>query len=136
VHQYPKWTKFEDGTIRVRYRSNETAYVHTDRSILRFGPPGDNTRARHYYHGPLGTGEDGEGDPLTIKYEDGVSRRLVYPAGTPIEELPRTQPISEVWLNPHGEELPPQDPQQYPFDEPFRPPPPPPEANVPWPWPY
>jgi hypothetical protein len=123
-----RWTQFADGTIRIVRDASYAAYVHTDRSIVRVAPPGE--AVRFYYHGPLSTGEV---DPLLVRYDDGTVRKMVFPTGTPIEELHRAQPISEVWENSQGEEISPQDPQQYPFDELWRPPPPP-EWDGSWPY--
>ena len=38
-----EWAHFEDGTVRVKSDAGD-AYVHTDRSILRFDLPGDGAR--------------------------------------------------------------------------------------------
>ena len=127
-----EWMHFEDGTVRVRSNAGD-AYVHTDRSILRFDLPGGG--ARFYYHGPLQPAGDAAsgGDPLTIRYDDEVVRKLVYPVGTPIERLHRTRPISESWTGARGEEIPHQDPRRYPFDLLWRPPAPPGWMGL---WPY
>ena len=58
-----EWTRFEDGTVRGRSVRGD-AYVHTDRSILRFDLA--EGAARFYYHGPLqpADGTANGGDPL------------------------------------------------------------------------
>lgn len=111
---------FEDGTGGFYNHDGTTqAWTNGDRAIMRYQPP--NGPIEYTYHTRYDEDRgravcDGEGSWVTVRYDDGFVRQVLFPKDTPRERIAEVEPVCERWEDEQGNSVdPPQDVSNRPF---------------------